>query len=49
MSVIPEVQTANERYADGFGKGDLPMPPGRRFAIITCMDARIDPAKAFGL
>lgn len=49
MSVLAEVQTANESYAAGFEKGALPMPPGRRFAILTCMDARIDPARALGL
>ena len=49
MSVVDEVKNANEEYADGFTKGDLPMPPGRRFAVVTCMDARIDPAKALGL
>jgi carbonic anhydrase len=49
MSVIEEVQTANDGYARGFEKGDLSMPPGRRFAIVTCMDARIDPARVFGL
>ena len=49
MSVVDEVTSANAQYADGFTKGDLPMPPGRRFAVVTCMDARIDPAKALGL
>ena len=49
MSVLSEVLAANESYADGFDKGDLPMPPGRRFAILTCMDARLDPAKYAGL
>ncbi|MBT2971022.1 MAG: carbonic anhydrase [gamma proteobacterium symbiont of Ctena orbiculata] len=45
-----EVLAANKAYADGFGeKGKLPMPPGRRFAILTCMDARLDPAKFAGL
>jgi len=48
-SVVPELEEANERYADSFSKGGLPMPPGRRFAILTCMDARIDPARALGL
>jgi carbonic anhydrase len=43
------LQAANEVYADGFSKGDLPMPPGRRLAIVTCMDARVDPAKCLGL
>jgi hypothetical protein len=42
-------QVANELYADDFSKGDLPMPPGRRLAIVTCMDARLDPAKFLGL
>jgi carbonic anhydrase len=49
MSVIDEVTSANAQYADGFTKGDLPMPPGRRFAVVTCMDARLDPAKFLGL
>jgi carbonic anhydrase len=49
MSVVDEVTEANERYASGFAKGDLPMPPGRKFAVVTCMDARIDPARALGL
>ena len=49
MSVIDEIRSANARYASGFTKGDLPMPPGRRFAIVTCMDARLDPAKYAGL
>jgi carbonic anhydrase len=43
------LQAANELYAEGFTKGDLPMPPGRRLAIVTCMDARLDPAKFLGL
>jgi carbonic anhydrase len=41
--------TANETYADGFTKGDLAMPPARRLAIVTCMDARLDPARCLGL
>ncbi len=49
-SIRDEVLAANARYAQGFGdKGRLPMPPGRRFAILTCMDARLDPAKYAGL
>jgi hypothetical protein len=43
------LQAANEIYADRFAKGDLPMPPGRRLAIVTRMDARLDPAKFLGL
>ena len=49
MVVLPQLLKANERYAAGFTKGDLPMPPGRKVAILVCMDARIDPAKALGL
>ncbi|HTV32607.1 MAG TPA: carbonic anhydrase [Methylocella sp.] len=50
MSVLPEVLKANEAYAANFGaKGHLAMPPARRFAILTCMDARLDPAKYAGL
>src|SRR3982750_1140406 len=45
-----EVLAANQRYAAAFGdKGKLALPPARRFAILTCMDARIDPAKLAGL
>jgi carbonic anhydrase len=47
---LGEILDANRRYAEQFGdKGKLPMPPGRRFAILTCMDARLDPAKFAGL
>jgi carbonic anhydrase len=49
MTVRDEILSANESYASDFDKGALPMPPGRRFAVVTCMDARIDPAKALGL
>jgi carbonic anhydrase len=50
MSVLKEVISANEQYAANFGdKGNLPLPPGRHFAILTCMDARLDPAKYAGL
>jgi carbonic anhydrase len=50
MSTYDEVLEANERYAASFGeKGDLALPPARHFAILTCMDARLDPAKYAGL
>ena len=49
-NVLNEVVAANKQYVEEFGeKGSLPMPPGRRFAILTCMDARLDPAKYAGL
>jgi carbonic anhydrase len=44
-----EVLLANRDYAASFNKGDLAMPPARQFAILTCMDARLDPAKYAGL
>lgn len=48
--ILNEVLAANASYAADFGdKAKLPMPPGRRFAILTCMDARLDPAKYAGL
>jgi carbonic anhydrase len=49
MAVRDEVLEANRSYAQSFDKGDLPTPPGRRFAVVTCMDARLDPAKFLGL
>ena len=47
--VLSEVLDANARYAASFDKGELALPPARRFAILTCMDARLDPAKYAGL
>jgi carbonic anhydrase len=48
--IVEEVIQANNRYAADFGdKGNLAMPPARRFAILTCMDARLDPSKFAGL
>jgi carbonic anhydrase len=48
--VLDEVLSANATYAANFGeKGKLALPPARRFAILTCMDARLDPAKYAGL
>lgn len=45
-----EVLQANANYSANFGeKGKLALPPARRFAILTCMDARLDPAKYAGL
>ena len=43
-TVLDQVLAANDRYASSFGeKGKLALPPARRFAVLTCMDARIDP------
>ena len=50
MSVLPEVISANQTYAANFGDlAELALPPARQFAILTCMDARLDPAKYAGL
>ncbi len=47
--VLEDVLNANEAYAGAFDKGDLAMAPARRLAILTCMDARLDPARFAGL
>jgi carbonic anhydrase len=48
--ILDEVLAANTKYAASFGdKGTLALPPARHFAILTCMDARLDPAKYAGL
>ncbi len=44
-----EVEQANAAYVEAFDKGDLALPPARGFLILTCMDARLDPAKYAGL
>jgi carbonic anhydrase len=47
--ILTEVLSANQGYAASFDKGHLALPPARGFAILTCMDARLDPAKYAGL
>jgi carbonic anhydrase len=48
--VLDEVLAANARYAENFGdRGKLGLPPARKFAILTCMDARLQPSKYAGL
>jgi carbonic anhydrase len=49
MSVVDELVEANRKFARGFTRGGLPMPPRRRVAVVTCMDARILPAEVLGL
>jgi carbonic anhydrase len=49
MPVADEFLQANQQYAAAFDKGSLPMPPRRHVAVVTCMDARLDPAKFLGL
>jgi len=50
MSVLNQILDANKKYVESFGeKGKLALPPARQFAVLTCMDARLDPAKYAGL
>ncbi len=49
MTVVQEFLKANDAYASSFHKADLAMPPARHVAVLVCMDARIDPARALGL
>ncbi len=49
MSVIEEVLKANESYAQNFTLGDLPMPPGRKLAVVDCMDDRVTVEELLGL
>ena len=49
MSVTDQLIDNNKQYAASFDKGDLPMPPGRKLAVLACMDARLDPNKILGL
>jgi carbonic anhydrase len=49
MSVTDALLDNNDRYAKSFAKGSLPMPPGKRLAVLACMDARLDVHKILGL
>src|SRR3954449_5212336 len=49
MSVTDELLRNNEAYASGFGKGDLPLPPAKKLAVVACMDARIIVSRILGL
>src|SRR5579859_3731808 len=49
MSIVQEFRKANDAYASTFENGHLPMPPARHVAVLTCMDARLDPARFLGL
>ena len=49
MSVTDELLRNNEAYAEGFDKGDLPLPPGRKLAVLACMDARLNVYGMLGL
>jgi carbonic anhydrase len=49
VSQTDELVRNAERYAEGFDKGGLPLPPASHVAVLACMDARLDPAKVLGL
>ena len=49
MSAAKQFEEANAQYVANFDKGGLPLPPARHVTVITCMDARIDPAAALGI
>jgi carbonic anhydrase len=49
MSITDELLQNAERYAESFDQGDLPLPPGRKVAILACMDARLNPYGLLGL
>jgi carbonic anhydrase len=49
MSTTDDVLRNAEQYASSFDKGDLPMPPGRKLAVVACMDARLVPTRVLGL
>ena len=49
MSITDELLASAQRYAAGFDKGQLPMPPARQVAVVACMDARLNPYGLLGL
>ena len=49
MTISDELLRNAERYADGFDKGDLPLPPAKKVAVVACMDARLNPYGLLGL
>jgi carbonic anhydrase len=49
MSELSDIRAANEAYASTFAHAGLAPHPARKLAVVTCMDARLDPAKFLGL
>src|SRR6266571_413027 len=49
MSTTDELLKNNEAFAEGFDKGDLPIPPAKKVAVVACMDARVNPYPILGL
>lgn len=48
-AIQKNVEAASEKYSSSFTKGHLALPPAKKYLVVTCMDARIDPASAFGI
>lgn len=48
-TIQKNVEAASEKYSATFTKGHLALPPAKKYLVVTCMDARIDPASAFGI
>ena len=48
-AIQKNVEAASEKYSSSFTKGSLALPPAKKYLVLTCMDARIDPAEAFGI
>lgn len=49
MAIVDQFVKKNRSFAEGFDKGNLPMPPAKGIVVLTCMDARLHPAKFLGL
>jgi carbonic anhydrase len=49
MSITDELLENSKAYAESFDKGSLPMPPGKKVAVVACMDARLNPYGLLGL
>src|ERR687893_200979 len=49
MSATDDLLKNNEAYAGGFDKGDVPLPPARKLAVVACMDARLVISNILGL
>jgi carbonic anhydrase len=49
MTVTDELLDNSKRYAERFDKGDLPIPPAKKVAVVACMDARLIPTRVLGL
>ena len=49
MSVTDQLLENSKRYAESFDKGDLPLPPAKKVAVVACMDARLIPTRVLGL